>query len=106
MRCVRLFEICLLGATAMMIVGVGPASAGEASSPKGPDSTAQDGNVCAAYFKAFPQSRTRALLECQNHAEPTAAPYLTSEEAQKVYQAYMEKMTKEQKLAPLPKTKN
>ena len=105
MCCARSFKLCLLAAAPMILAGLGSAAAGETASAKSLGDTAQAENPCAAYFKEFPQSRLRALLECQNHAEPTAAPYLTSDEAKKIYEAYMEKMTKEQKQDSLSKSK-
>jgi hypothetical protein len=106
MCCARSFKLCLLVAASMILAGHGAALAQDAASATSLTNTAQAENPCAAYFKAFPQSRLRALLECQNHAEPTAAPYLMSDEARKVYEAYMEKMTKEQKLDSFSKSKN
>jgi hypothetical protein len=84
-----------LAMAAFVLAGSASASAGEAAAPPAPERNVSAPGPCSAFFEKFPDSRARALLECQNEATSKVTPYLTAEEASKIYDTYLERMSKE-----------
>jgi hypothetical protein len=85
-----------LAIVAFVFAGLLAAWAGEAAPRRVQDRNVSSQNPCSASFEKFPTSRAQALLDCQNEAKSKTPPHLTGDEASKIYDAYMGRMSKEQ----------
>lgn len=79
-----------LGSAYLALVFCGFASAAWGHARPQPSVEApQSDDPCAIYTQDETRSRTEALLECQKKSVPATPPHLTSDEAAKIYDAYI-----------------